>query len=149
MELPSTLRAWQGRGQVPWPWIGACLARRVRTRCTVGLVQSRRSGAPHQGTAPRQPLKYTKASSHPWSGSSFTILLLFFLHPKPCLMDLLMVLSLGNSSQYSLPLGLWFSSGCFQNFSSTLFATFYTTKGVLILHFMFSDVNFTCHLMII
>lgn len=75
MKLPATLRAWQGRCQVPWAWIAACLARGVKARCTVGLVQGRRwRGAPHQGTAPRQPLKYTKASSHPWSGS-FTILL--------------------------------------------------------------------------
>ena len=97
MELPSTMRAWQRRSQVPRPWIAACLARGVRARCTVGLVHSRRwRGASHQGTAPRQPLKYTKASSYPWSGSSFTILLLFFFHPNPCLIHHLLVLSLGN-----------------------------------------------------
>lgn len=86
VKLPATLRARQGRRQVPRAWITACLARGVKARYTVGLVQARRwRGAPHQGTAPRQPLKHTKASSHPQSGSC-TTLMHVFLHPKTCLM---------------------------------------------------------------
>lgn len=128
MKLPATLRAWQGRGQVPWAWIAACLARGVKARCTVGLVQSRRwRGAPHQGTAPRQPLKYTKASSHPWSGS-FTILLFVFLHPKPWLMLLVFLGSAVHSLvsqelQHSSFIHFYFNSSSFSRITQYVLNT--------------------------